>query len=53
MGGFFIGQKIGVVLIHQDWGGRMYFLGERHEWTEDQYFEHADKLFKELGIENP
>lgn len=41
-----------MVLIHRDWH-RSYFVLEREGWTEDDYFRHADRLFKNSGIAEP
>lgn len=34
----------GVVLIDQDWGDTLYFMGYRENWREDKYFEVAEFL---------
>lgn len=41
-----------IVLIHRDWR-RMYFVREKLDFTDDDYFEYANKMIQEHGIENP
>jgi|GEM_PF-5450350 len=41
-----------MVIIHGDWQ-KIYFVVEREAWNESQYFEFAQKRFKELGIKKP
>lgn len=48
------GQKIhhskvqmGMVLIHRKWGKRFYFMNERKDWTENDYFERAEELIEQ------
>lgn len=48
----FSGFKPAMVLVHRDWH-ELYFVNERQDWTEDFYFEFAEKRFKELGIAVP
>lgn len=45
-------HKPAMILVHRDWH-ELYFLNERKGFTEDNYFELAEKRFKELGIVNP
>jgi hypothetical protein len=46
------GQEVAMILVHRDWDA-FYFVNERPDWKDDQYFEFAVKRFKELGIEKP
>jgi len=46
------GYGPGMVLIHREWSN-LYFLIERHDWGEVEYFKLADKLFKKKGIAKP
>ncbi len=41
-----------MILIHRNWDD-VYFVAERVDWTDDQYFEYAARRFKDLGIKNP
>ena len=43
----------GMVLTNRKWGSRLYCLVIRDGWTEEEYFSHAEKRFKELGIKVP
>lgn len=36
--------QMGVVLISREWWPRMYFMNEREDWTEEQYFVAAAEL---------
>ncbi len=42
----------GMVLIHRDWH-EIYFLIERFDWNEDDYFTFAEKKFLEHNIKKP
>jgi len=42
----------GMVLIHRNWRD-IYFLVEREDWNEDDYFIFAEKKFLEHGIKRP
>ena len=46
------GYAPGMVLIHKDWRD-VYFAVEREHWDENDYFEFAERRFKELKIKNP
>lgn len=46
------GYGPGMILIHRDWKD-IYGVIEREGWTEDDYFEYANKRFVDLGIERP
>jgi hypothetical protein len=46
------GLAPGMVLAHAKWS-RLYFVCERENWTEDDYFNYADRRFRALGISKP
>lgn len=46
------GYEPGMVLVHQKWQ-ELYFLIERDGWEEQDYFDYAEKRFKELHVERP
>lgn len=46
------GHEPGMVLVHQKWQ-EIYFLIDREGWSEQDYFDYAEKRFKELGVKNP
>lgn len=46
------GLAPGMVLAHAKWS-QLYFLRERERWREDDYFELAEKRFRELDIAKP
>lgn len=39
-----------MILINDRWNGKLYFLQKRNDWTKNDYFNFADKRFKQLGI---
>ncbi len=39
-----------VVLINEQWNGKIYFAKKRETWKKNDYFDFADRRFKELGI---
>ena len=41
-----------MVLIHRDWRN-LYFLNERPDWTDDDYFDWAEQLMNRKGIVKP
>lgn len=45
-------SQTGMVLIHSKWN-ELYFLIERKDWSEDNYFAYAEKRFAELGVREP
>ena len=47
-----LGFQPGIVLYHRDWRD-LYFLRERKNWKEEDYFEYAELRFKDLKIEHP
>jgi len=51
--GGFNGLARGMVLTNRKWGSNLYCLIKRDGWTEDNYFNYAEKRFKELGIIHP
>lgn len=46
------GYGPGMVLIKAGWK-KLYFLIERQEWDDDDYFRYATKLMNEKGIREP
>lgn len=46
----FNGLAPGMVLTSRQWGSNLYCLLKRDGWSEDNYFDYAEKRFKELGI---
>lgn len=48
--GGFDGKARGIVLTDARWGSQLYCLIKRAEWTEENYFDYAEKRFKELGV---
>ncbi len=46
------GYRPGMVLISREWRN-IYFLNEREGWTDEQYFDLAQKLMVELSVERP
>lgn len=33
-----------MVLVNEDWGNKLYFVNLREGWSEQDYFDHAEKL---------
>lgn len=46
------GYAPGMVLIHRDWR-YLYFMAERADWNDDDYFSEANNLLKENKISEP
>lgn len=46
------GRRMGMALTRWAWK-KLYFLAERKGWKEDNYFEMADRLIRELFIDIP
>lgn len=46
------GYNKGMVLVKNGWK-KQYFLMEREGWTDEDYFNHAEKLMGQLGIREP
>ena len=46
--------QMGIVLVKRDWGSKLYFMNERQDWEEDDYFQAADLLINNIkdNIEN-
>lgn len=44
------GLARGIILTDANWGSQLYCLIKRADWTEDNYFDYAEKRFKELGL---
>ena len=42
----------GMVLVHKDWL-KVYFLVEREDWSDENYFKFAKKLIDQKGIKKP
>lgn len=42
----------GMVLLNDEWE-EVYFLIERSGWIDQEYFDYAEKRFRELNIKNP
>ena len=47
-----MGFNEAMVLVRHDWD-RMYFVIKREGWTDDEYFELAEKLQAQKGIVKP
>lgn len=45
------GRARGIVLCHEKWGSQLYCLIKRADWTEENYFDYAEKRLKELRHE--
>jgi len=39
--------QMAMVLVKREWGNQLYFMNERKDWQEDDYFEAADLLISE------
>lgn len=39
--------QMAIVLVKREWGNKMYFMNEREDWEEDDYFEAADLLIQQ------
>ncbi len=46
------GERMGMVLVHRNWK-RIYFVRERTDWTEDEYFQYAMDRIEDMGIIDP
>lgn len=39
--------QMGMVLVKREWGNKLFFMNERQDWNEDDYFEAAELLMQQ------
>ena len=39
--------QMAMVLVKRDWGNKLFFMNERRDWNEDDYFEAAELLIEQ------